>query len=44
MSAKSQHKNIMLAVLGFAVVVVIVALIGLIASTVIRISSKDKWR
>jgi len=31
MSAKSQHKNIMLAVLGFAVVVVIVALIGLIA-------------
>ena len=30
MSAKSQHKNIMLAVLGFAVVVVIVALIGLI--------------
>ena len=31
MSAKSQHKNIMLAVLGFAVVVVIVAVIGLIA-------------
>ena len=31
MSAKSQHKNIMLAVLGFTVVVVIVAVIGLIA-------------
>ena len=30
MSAKSQHKNIMLAVLGFSVVVVIVAVIGLI--------------
>ena len=31
MSAKSQHKNIMLAVLGFSAVVVIVAVIGLIA-------------
>ena len=31
MSAKSQHKNILLAVMGFAAVVVIVALIGLIA-------------
>ena len=31
MSAKSQHKNILLAVFGFAAVVVIVALIGLIA-------------
>ena len=30
MSAKSQHKNIMLAVLGFSAVVVIVAVIGLI--------------
>ena len=30
MSANSQHKNIMLAVLGFSVVVVIVAVIGLI--------------
>ena len=30
MSAKSQHKNILLAVMGFAAVVVIVALIGLI--------------
>ena len=31
MSAKSQHKNIMLAVLGFAAVVMIVAVIGLLA-------------
>ena len=31
MSAKSQHKNILLAVFGFAAVVVIVAIIGLIA-------------
>ena len=31
MSANSQHKNIMLAVLGFSAVVVIVAVIGLIA-------------
>ena len=31
MSAKSQHKNILLAVMGFAAVVVIVAIIGLIA-------------
>ena len=31
MSAKSQHKNIMLAVLGFSAVVVIIAVIGLIA-------------
>ena len=31
MSAKCQHKNILLAVMGFAAVVVIVALIGLIA-------------
>ncbi len=31
MSAKSQHKNILLAVFGFAAVVVIVALIGLLA-------------
>ena len=31
MSAKSQHKNIMLAVLGFSAVVVIVAVIGLVA-------------
>ncbi len=31
MSASSQHKNIMLAVLGFSAVVVIVAVIGLIA-------------
>ena len=31
MSAKSQHKNIMLAVLGFSAVVMIVAVIGLLA-------------
>ena len=31
MSAKSQHKNIILAVLGFAAVVMIVAVIGLLA-------------
>jgi HlyD family secretion protein len=31
MSAKSQHKNILLAIFGFSAVVVIVALIGLIA-------------
>ena len=31
MSANSQHKNIMLAVLGFAAVVMIVAVIGLLA-------------
>ena len=31
MSAKSQHKNILLAVLGFAAVVVIVAVIGFLA-------------
>ena len=31
MSAKSQHKNILLAVLGFSAVVVIVAVIGLLA-------------
>ena len=31
MSAKSQHKNILLAVFGFAAVVVIVALIGFLA-------------
>ena len=31
MSAKSQHKNILLAVMGFAAVVVIVALIGFLA-------------
>ncbi len=31
MSANSQHKNIILAVLGFAAVVMIVAVIGLLA-------------
>ena len=31
MSAKNQHKNILLAVFGFAAVVMIVALIGYIA-------------
>ena len=31
MSAKTQHNNILLAILGFAIVVVLVALIGFFA-------------
>lgn len=44
MSAKSQHNNILLAIIGFAAVVVTVGVIGFLSLDKTTRPSKAKWK